>query len=146
MVSFRPHHVGVSVRDLDASLAFYEAFGFREVNRADFGGATIVHLRLDQFVLELFWYPKNRTDPPLQMGFANDLDVVGLKHFALAVEDVDAALSDLRSRGLADESVQIGSLPNGSASWIFLKDPDGVWVEVIQEERFDAYTTPWPVR
>ncbi len=143
MIDYRPNHTGISVRDLDASLRFYEALGFREVNRAQFDGSTIVHLRLGEYVLEIFWYPKNLNEPALTPGFANDLDAIGVKHLALSVEDVDAALADLRSRGIVDDSIRVEGLPDGRARWIFFPDPDGVWVEVIEEHRFETYRDPW---
>lgn len=144
MKTYRPHHTGTSVRDLGASLNFYGALGFKEVNRASFDGATIVHMQLDEYVLELFAYAKNAELPPLEPGFGNDLDILGLKHLALATDDIHAALADLRQRGLADESIEVGSLPDGKAQWVFIQDPDGLWVEFIQEDRFAIYSKPWP--
>lgn len=144
MMKYRPHHTAISVRNLDASLAFYTALGFAEVNRAAFDGATLVHLQLGEYALELFAYEKNTDLPALEPGFGNDLDILGLKHLALATDDIHAALADLRDRGLADETIEVGSLPNGKAQWIFVQDPDGLWVEIIQEDRFSIYSQPWP--
>lgn len=142
MMKYRPHHTAISVRDLDASLAFYSALGFTEVNRAAFDGAMLAHLQLDEYALELFAYEKNKDLPPLEPGFGNDLDILGLKHLALATNDIHAALADLRDRGLADETIEVGALPNGKAQWIFIQDPDGLWVELIQEDRFSIHA--WP--
>lgn len=144
MMKYRPHHTAISVRNLDASLAFYTALGFTEVNRAAFDGATLVHLQLDEYAVELFAYEKNKDLAPLEPGFGNDLDILGLKHLALATDDIHAALEDLRDRGLADETIEVEALPNGTAQWIFIQDPDGLWVEFIQEDRFSIYSQPWP--
>ncbi|MBT8163166.1 MULTISPECIES: VOC family protein [Arthrobacter] len=145
MIKYRPHHTAISVRDLDASLAFYTALGFVEVNRTNFDGATLTHLQLDEYALELFAYGKNKHLPPLSPGFGNDLDVIGLKHLALATDDIDATLAQLRRQGLADDTVEVGALPDGKAKWVFIQDPDGLWVEFLQEERFSIYSRPWPV-
>jgi len=53
MFSF--HHVALSVQDQDVSIAFYGVFGFVPLYRwsAD-DGRSIVHLKLDETVLELF--------------------------------------------------------------------------------------------
>jgi catechol 2,3-dioxygenase-like lactoylglutathione lyase family enzyme len=146
MKTYRPNHVAISVRDLDASLAFYRAFGLREINRTTFddGQATLVHLQLDEFALEVFAYEKNRNLPPLDLPFANGLDSIGVKHFAFATDDIHATLQDLRARGLADSAVTVDGLPDGRAHWLFLRDPDGMWVEVIQENRFSLYERDWP--
>ncbi|MDQ0867315.1 VOC family protein [Arthrobacter globiformis] len=140
---YRPHHTAISVRDLATSLSFYTGLGFEEINRAEFDGATLVHLQLEEYALELFAYEKNRQLPPLTPGFGNDLDVLGIKHLALATDDIQGTLADLCSRGLADESIEIGALPDGKAQWVFIQDPDGLWVEFIQEDRFSIYSQPW---
>lgn len=144
MIVYRPNHTAISVRNLDTSLRFYEALGFREVNRNDFDGSTIVHLRSGDYILEMIWYPKNQSELPLSPGFANDLDVIGVKHIALSVEDADAALADLRERGMVDDSIEVGGFPDGRARWIFFPDPDGVWIEVLEDHRFETYRDPWP--
>ena len=68
MAKYRPHHTAISVRDLDVSLAFYTALGFVEVNRAEFDGATLAHLQLDEYALELIAYGKNKDLPRLAPG------------------------------------------------------------------------------
>ncbi|HWH25630.1 MAG TPA: VOC family protein [Pseudolysinimonas sp.] len=136
MKELKPHHTAISVRNLDTSLAFYGALGFTEVNRSAFGEATIVHLTLGGFAIELFAFPKSADLPPLDLGFGNGLEVIGLKHIALATDDIDEALAELQRRGLADSSVTVDGLVDGRAKWFFFKDPDGLWVEIIQENRF----------
>jgi catechol 2,3-dioxygenase-like lactoylglutathione lyase family enzyme len=53
----------------------------------------------------------------------------GIDHIALAVPDVDAALAELRSRGIepVTEFEQGFSIPPGIA---FLRGPDDLWVEI----------------
>lgn len=144
MRAYRPNHTAVSVRDIDASLDFYGAFGFQVVNRTTFDGEALVHIRLGEYLLELFAFRKNAQQPPLRLGYGNGPETLGVKHLAFATDDIHAALTDLRTRGLADESVQVEGEPEGKVQWFFVKDPDGMWVEIIQDDRFPIYAAPWP--
>lgn len=54
----------------------------------------------------------------------------GLDHFGLTVDDLDAALAELRTRGI--EPVRDFEQGFGAASSIaFLRGPDGLWVELL---------------
>ncbi len=133
-MSYRPHHTAISVRDLDASLQFYETLGFRQAHRYDDPDKTGIKLKLDDYVLEIFAYYQNRTKPALNTDLGNNLSDIGIKHFGLSVDDIEAALADLRSKGLADDETKI--LSKGSARFFFIKDPDGMWVEFICDDRY----------
>jgi catechol 2,3-dioxygenase-like lactoylglutathione lyase family enzyme len=56
------------------------------------------------------------------------------KHIGVTVDDLGAALEDLRLKGLADEGTQV--LTKGAARFFFVRDPDGMWVEVIKDNRY----------
>lgn len=137
-VRFSPHHTAITVRDLDESIKFYQAFGFKTVHRYDEpdGSMSLVHLELEGYHLELFWYEKSSASPPLALGYAGDLEKIGLKHVALNVGDIDAALAELKQKGIADETTRIDKSDTKKASWFFVKDPDGMWVEIIWEARY----------
>jgi catechol 2,3-dioxygenase-like lactoylglutathione lyase family enzyme len=108
------HHVSINVSDVDAARRFYvELLGFAErSDRPDFGfggawlqvGAQQVHLI--------------QAPPPPSLG----------QHFALQVADIDAAVSELRGRG-----VEVSDpVPVGSGRQAFLVDPSGNQVELQQ--------------
>ncbi|HTE21602.1 MAG TPA: VOC family protein [Candidatus Limnocylindria bacterium] len=133
-MKYTPHHIAISVRNLKKSLAFYMALGYKQVHRYDEDDKTNVHLKLGNSFIEMFAYKQNQTKPPVDYEYANNLSEIGVKHIALGTDDVDAALADLKEKGLADETTKINAWLD--VSFFFIKDPDGVWVEFIRDDRY----------
>jgi lactoylglutathione lyase len=90
-------HTCVRVRDIDASLRFYEALGFERRGRLQFDGAYNVYLVLpgDGDTLELT-VNEGRTEP-------YDLGT-GYGHVALTVEDLDGLLARLAAQASSPRS------------------------------------------
>ena len=120
-------HIALRVGDLDASLAFYEKLGFREMTRLlnDRGEAWIVYLRInDDQYLELF--PKGVQRP------STTPDTIGIFHICLTVADIDATFAALEKVGIhasKPRSSKIGVDGNRGA---WLEDPDGTQIEVME--------------
>ena len=114
MVAKAVHHVSLNVSDVPSAIEFYEALGFREFERPDFGfdGAWMTLDGAGE--LHLLGFP-----PP---------DAVG-QHFALQVDDMDAALAELATKGI--EPTRTGDI-DGICRQAFLKDPSGNEVELNQ--------------
>jgi glyoxylase I family protein len=114
------HHVAICVTDAEKGLAFYrDVLGMVQLPRPDFGdhgywldaGGQQVHLM------------ESDTQPPV----AN--------HFAIRVDDLDAAVTDLQ-----DQGVEVYRVPliAGAGYQAVLHDPFGNLVELNQpEERRD---------
>jgi len=132
---FSLHHIALSVSDLDASVAFYSSLDFKPVYRwhADDGALMIVHLKLGDFLLELFCFENPSAAPDSSKELASDLPRIGIKHFGLRVADIHTALAQLQAQGLAD-GVQVLHGRTGIV-YLFIKDPDGILLEIVQDDR-----------
>jgi glyoxylase I family protein len=108
------HHVSVNVADPDESIDFYTDVlgGKRRGDRPEFGfrgawidlGSTQVHLI--------------EADVPPNVG----------QHFAILVADLDATVSELRSKGVQIEDGRVV----GPDRQTFLTDPSGNLIEIHQ--------------
>jgi lactoylglutathione lyase len=117
-------HTAYRVRDIDASLRFYEALGFERRGRLNFPTAYNVYLGLpgDSDRLEL---TVNRgRDEPYDLGS-------GYGHIALTVDDLDATLENLRSDGIEPEREPY-TVREGGNRLCFVQDPDGYRIELIE--------------
>ena len=128
------HHVGATVRDLDASIAWYrEAFGFEPLSTYGWPGVRAAFVGRGDIRIELFEVEdaapmtedRRRPDTNLRIG--------GIGHLALAVADLEAAVADLR-----DRQVEIvappRAVPDGSgARFAFVRDNEGMLVELFEQ-------------
>jgi glyoxylase I family protein len=111
------HHVSINVRDVDEAARFYvDRLGLvRRQDRPDFGfdgawldaGSQQVHLI--------------EAEPPAAVG----------QHFALQVDDLDDAVSQLRAQGVTVTD----AAPVGTGRQAFLSDPSGNGVELHEVAR-----------
>jgi catechol 2,3-dioxygenase-like lactoylglutathione lyase family enzyme len=140
------HHVGITVKDLDASIRFYhDVLGLEFSNEPSpwFDGPELgpavgvpggalrqVSLLLGDTTLELLEYrsPPSETDGPLQ---SNNL---GASHVAFQVDDINAKKAELEAQGIeffsdvnvVDEGVLAGW------RWVYFADPDGYPLELVE--------------
>lgn len=133
---FLPHHIAISVTDLELSKAFYEKLGFAEVMRwqAEDGSLTIVQMKLDGMLLEMFCYTSSKEGGVKERTLESDLKTIGTKHFGLRVTDIAAARTKLIEIGLINESTTVTKGRTG-IDYLFLRDPDGLFVEIVQDDR-----------
>lgn len=133
-MTFTFHHAAISVRNLEASMNFYGQLGFKEVHRYDAPdeSVAIVHLALKDAMLELFCFSNAETSSAATT-IEKDLPIVGLKHIALQVDSIRAAQESLSKSGLAQDPVI--ALGRTGIEYFFIQDPDGLWVEIVQDDR-----------
>jgi glyoxylase I family protein len=129
-MSYAVHHVALSVRNRQRSVAFYERFGFRQTLlwEADDGSLSIAHLTLDGTALELFTYRDPRDDPEQRRDVGNNLDELGPKHLAVVTDDLDRAHREFADVERCTDIVE----GRTGLRYFFVPDPDGIWMEVVQ--------------
>lgn len=118
-------HTCVRVKDLDASVKFYqEAFGFEESRRRDFPDSkfTLVYLTLpgDDYELELTY---NYDHAAYDLGD-------GYGHIAIRSEDIEKLHQKQKAKGF--NVTDMKGLPGTDPSYYFITDPDGYKIEVIR--------------
>ncbi|HKC30035.1 MAG TPA: VOC family protein [Jatrophihabitans sp.] len=146
-------HVGFSVRDIEASIRFYsEGLGLTLVHRQSqdndythkLVGYPDANLNIAQFaitgvegpasghVLELIEYVTPRGE---QIDPQNNRIAAG--HLAFEVDDMDATVARLRELGarFVSDPVQITAGINKGGRTVYLYDPDGVTLELLQPRR-----------
>ncbi|MCP3978362.1 MAG: lactoylglutathione lyase [bacterium] len=115
-------HTMIRVKDLDATLDFYCNFiGLKETRRKDIGDeATLVFLEDEagHYAIELT-VNHGKTDYALGDQFG---------HLAFFAPDLEAVIETVESRGWNYRR----SRPELSSKYIFVKDPDGYDVEILE--------------
>lgn len=121
-------HIGVFISDLERSIAYYtDMLGFEcyhKVDIEDSGGVTkIAFIRNGSCTIELVQKPdaSQKPDGPID-------------HIALDVDDVDAAMANLKAKGIVfetDEPVFLPTILNG-VKYALFRGPDGEHLEINQ--------------
>jgi lactoylglutathione lyase len=139
------HHTSYTVSNLDHSLHFYvellgcEVLWQREIREAYFGaivgfpGCVVkaAHLRIpgSDHILELFEYLSPHDDP-VEMG----TNQPGSSHLCFIVQDLPAYYQELQAKGATfrSEPITIDAGTNRGARCLYLLDPDGIAIELLQ--------------
>lgn len=112
------------VSDLERSLAFYTALGYRELGRVglDDGSRLAVLSFPDEPVatLELVHRPD-----------AGSVEVGGFDHLAIQSDDLAKTLATLTGRGLVPGPPELPGGPDGPRT-AWLEDPDGYRIELVE--------------
>lgn len=130
------HHTALSVANRDASIAFYEKLGFKQVHvwTAEDNSLSITHLRLGDFILELFCYRNFTPASDTIHTTATDLPIIGTKHIGLRVDSIETARDDLAGNGIINIDTAINQGRTGPR-YFFVEDPDGILVEIVEDKR-----------
>ena len=132
-MEFHMDHYAISVSNAEVSRQFYEKLGFQLVKdfqeRAD--TVRILQMEKEGFLLEMFCYPDCKPTPEFVNDLTTDLKVNGAKHMALSVENLTLAAEYLVKNGLIREMPVINEGRLGRP-YFFMKDPDGIFIELIQ--------------
>ena len=137
-------HVGIAVKDAERSIDFYtRILGFKikkdQVEEGEyidtFLGIKDVKVRTVKMTLE-----SNSMLELLQFeshpGFseAGFITRIGCSHIALTVPDANSLYEKLKSENIRVINEPTLS-PDGAAKVFFCKDPDGMWLEFVEETK-----------
>ena len=113
-VTYRLNHRHLVVADVPKTVAFYEGtLGARKIQEMEFRGISIVRLELDGLPLTI--------SQQIHAGVGD--------HIGLAVDDFEAAVTELRKQGV---EFIVEPTDMGFAKFAFIKDAAGTTLEVIQ--------------
>lgn len=120
-MKFKMAHENYNVKDLDASLKFYqEALGLKEISRKGSDDFIIVYIGNGEssFQLELTWLKEHPQKYDLgECEF----------HLAFTVDDFEAAFKKHSQMGcVCYENKEMGVY--------FIQDPDGYWLEIYPQD------------
>src|SRR5579871_1256801 len=117
-IGLRLNHVGVYARDYDESLRFYtKTMGFREaftIKDKD-GKPTLTYLQITR-------------DTFLEVAPSTPERPAGLSHIGIWPQDLNAAVSALRQRGVKVDDPRTGSTKTSITNVV---DPNGVRLELL---------------
>jgi methylmalonyl-CoA/ethylmalonyl-CoA epimerase len=130
----RPDHAGISVGDLEASIAWYrDMLGFELMRVVDIPEAKdpgrVALIRKGGFIIELFCIPGAAPLPDGRRDPATDIRTHGMKHVAYAVPDIAALMDDLKAKGV--DVVWDTRVHDGDAC-AFVRDNSGNLVEFVE--------------
>jgi methylmalonyl-CoA/ethylmalonyl-CoA epimerase len=131
MKPIKINHVAIVVQDIDAALNFWEqTFGLEldHVEDVPSQKSKVAFLPLGESEIELV--QPTTTDS----GLANFLEKrgEGMHHICIEVEDIDAALAELKSKGVRLINDVPEELPGRKMAFVHPKAANGVLVELYQ--------------
>ena len=119
-------HTCYRITDIDRSIAFYEALGFKESGR--------IPIR-DEAINVFMNQPGDGEAPRLELTYNFGVDSyeigTGYGHIAITTDDIHAALANLAAQGIEPEKPPY-SVREGGSLLAFVKDPDGYRVEILE--------------
>ena len=121
-------HVHLVGSDLDASERFYrDMFGAETIGRRDASGAVNLMMRLDGINLFI------RTPRPSEQVTGDGTDIrYTYDHFGVVVQDLSAAVEELRSKGVT--VLQEPRTIRPGTHIAFVEGPDHTRIEVLQRD------------
>ena len=136
-------HVGISVANLERSVAFYrDLLGMRLIQEVPMGGANydaimglkgtegrIAILRTGNLEIELLEF-KRPAPRPVEPG--RHVSDQGISHFAIHVEDIAGLYARLDTAGVRFHSALVHFASCATTAAYFC-DPDGNFIEMLQE-------------
>src|SRR3990172_8166651 len=120
-------HTSITVKDMDSSISFYtQQLGMKLIRRREIpeNNAEIAFVGYDESSPQLeltYWVNKKDYSEGDQ-----------LDHLAFEIQDMDTAIGGFSAAGV-EIARQPFMLKGGSNRLAFIKDPNGIWIELIEK-------------
>lgn len=138
----RMEHVGIVVEDLAAAIEFFAELGLELQGEGSVDGdlaGRVIGLEGVQTDLAMMKAPGGGGEielvkfrsPPARAGSADaPANALGIRHITFSVEDIDAVVAGLRTRG----GELVGELERYEDSWrlCYVRGPEGILVELAE--------------
>jgi glyoxylase I family protein len=122
------HHVAILTDNYDVSKKFYtDILGFRILSETYRGERNSYKLDLEingKYQIELFSFPDYRERGSYP-------EAKGLRHLAFEVDDLEAGIQFLRSKGVEVQDIRIDEITR--KRFTFFNDPNGQPLELYEE-------------
>ena len=122
------HHIAIICSNYAVSKAFYtEKLGLaivREVYRESRNSYKLDLALNDLYQIELFSFP----EPPTRL---SNPEATGLRHLAFEVDDLDAAVAELRQKEVVTEPIRTDEFTG--KRFTFFLDPDNLPLELYEK-------------
>jgi len=120
-------HTCYRITDIDRSVAFYNALGFKEVGRLPIRDEAI-NVFMNQ--------PEDGDNPRLELtynvGHTEPYEMgTGYGHIAITSGDLDGMLAALAEQGIEPERPPY-TIREGGSRLCFVRDPDGYRIEILE--------------
>lgn len=131
MPNYRYDHVHLRAIDPDAAAAWFERMFGAEVVRGTYAAGTFYPGQSRVFVKlggqTVLIAPAHHNEPT---GAAPRFPYYGVEHIGLTVDDIAAAVADLRAKGA---EIAVGPMDYSAGTRLaFIRGPDGIMVEIVQ--------------
>ena len=120
-------HTCYRITEIERSVTFYEALGFKEFRR--------MPIR-DEAINVFMGLPEDGDEPRLELTFnfgrTEPYELgTGYGHIAITADDLDATLAQLAAQGIEPERPPY-TIREGGGRICFVRDPDGYRVELVE--------------
>jgi glyoxylase I family protein len=143
MSFLRLTHIGICVSDWERSLRFYrDVLGFKHLSELQVAGEpTNTLLQLDNVELRAIYLERDGTRIELLHyaspghrggGQPRPMNQLGLTHLSLRVDNLATTLDALKQAGVRILDKTHIDIPAFGAAAIFITDPDGTLIELVQ--------------
>ncbi|WP_414838825.1 VOC family protein [Carnobacterium sp. TMP28] len=120
----RIHHVAIIASDYEKSKYFYTKILGLKIIRENYRkerDSYKLDLKIGESEIELFSFPNPPERPTTP-------EARGLRHLCFSVDNLSEVVTELHQSGIETETIRVDEFTGGS--YTFLKDPDGLPIEL----------------